>query len=295
MPATTSTPDAKQCSSTDPFTQQPAPIAATLGRKLVVLSGKGGVGKSTVAANLAMSLAHAGHRTGLLDIDVHGPSIPRMVGLSRARPMSGDGWIAPVSRGANLRVMSLGFFMPDPEQAVIWRGPVKMGLIRQFLTDVRWGELDYLVVDCPPGTGDEPLSVMQLLGPDAEAVIVTTPQGIALDDVRRSVGFCRELGNPILGMVENMGGYVCPRCGELTPLFPAGGGELLARHEGISFLGRIPLHPDLTTAADAGSCLPEKQPEHAVAACFASVVTAILAAPPPNSATVQQTQTPPAP
>ena len=261
-------------------TETPVRMAGRVGARLVVLSGKGGVGKSTVAVNLAVGLARTGRKVGLLDVDVHGPSVPRMLGLGRARPVAGEGWMAPVSAGPNLRVMSLGFFLPDPEVPVIWRGPVKMGMVRQFLVDVRWGDLDVLVVDCPPGTGDEPLSVLQLLGEDAHAVIVTTPQGVAVDDVRRSVGFCRQLGNPILGIVENMGGYVCPKCGELTPLFPAGGGEQLARETGVPFLGSIPLHPDLTSAGDAGHSLLEadlpggQEPVHPVIRAFQPVVRA---------------------
>lgn len=250
----------------------PVKTLGRIGSKLVVLSGKGGVGKSTVAVNLAVGLARAGRKVGLLDVDVHGPSVPRLLGLTGTRPMIGEDAMYPVGWRNNLRVMSLGFFLPDPEQAVIWRGPVKMGLIRQFLTEVRWGDLDHLVVDCPPGTGDEPLSVLQLLGTDAQAVIVTTPQGVAVDDVRRSVGFCRELGNPILGIVENMGGYVCPKCGELTPLFPAGGGEALAAEQGVTFLGRIPLHPDLTSAGDAGRSLYEADAAHPIVRALAPIV-----------------------
>ncbi|MEG6506312.1 iron-sulfur cluster carrier protein MrpORP [Nitratidesulfovibrio sp. 1201_IL3209] len=268
-------------------TETPVRMAGRVGAKLVVLSGKGGVGKSTVAVNLAVGLARTGRTVGLLDVDVHGPSVPRMLGLGRARPVAGEGWMAPVSAGPNLRVMSLGFFLPDPEVPVVWRGPVKMGLVRQFLVDVRWGDLDVLVVDCPPGTGDEPLSVLQLLGPEAHAVIVTTPQGVAVDDVRRSVGFCRQIGNPILGIVENMGGYVCPRCGEPTPLFPAGGGEQLAHEAGVPFLGSIPLHPDLTSAGDAGRSLLDadpvagQEPEHPVVRAFLPVVRAAGAVCPP--------------
>lgn len=276
-------------------TETPVRMAGRVGAKLVVLSGKGGVGKSTVAVNLAVGLARTGRKVGLLDVDVHGPSVPRMLGLGRARPVAGEGWMAPVSAGPNLRVMSLGFFLPDPEVPVIWRGPVKMGMVRQFLVDVRWGDLDVLVVDCPPGTGDEPLSVLQLLGEDAHAVIVTTPQGVAVDDVRRSVGFCRQIGNPILGIVENMGGYVCPKCGELTPLFPAGGGEQLARETGVPFLGSIPLHPDLTSAGDAGRSLLDtdpvagQEPEHPVIRAFGPVVRAAVGVCPPVRATAAET------
>ncbi len=271
--------------------ETPVRLAGRVGAKLVVLSGKGGVGKSTVAVNLAVGLARTGRKVGLLDVDVHGPSVPRMLGLGRARPVAGEGWMAPVSAGPNLRVMSLGFFLPDPEVPVIWRGPVKMGMVRQFLVDVRWGDLDVLVVDCPPGTGDEPLSVLQLLGPDAHAVVVTTPQGVAVDDVRRSVGFCRQVGNPILGIVENMGGYVCPKCGELTPLFPAGGGEQLARESRVPFLGSIPLHPDLTSAGDAGRSLLDtelaagQEPAHPVIRAFEPLVRAAGAVCPPAPGT----------
>lgn len=229
----------------------------TLGRiknKIVVLSGKGGVGKSTVATNIAVALALKGYKTGLLDVDVHGPSVPRLLGLQNVQPHVGDSVMEPVPwpYSGNLRVMSLGFLLPSPEQAVIWRGPVKIGLINQFVGDVAWGDLDYLITDCPPGTGDEPLSALQTLGTDAKAVIVTTPQGVAIDDVRRSVSFCREVGNPVLGIVENMSGYVCPHCGKEENVFNTGGGETLAKEMSVSFLGRIPLDPELVRSGDEG-------------------------------------------
>jgi len=230
-------------------------LKKNLGRirhKLVVLSGKGGVGKSTVAANIAVALSLAGKQVGLLDVDVHGPSIPRLLSLSGTRPHVEREFIEPVPYSTNLWVMSLGFLLESRDDAVIWRGPMKLGLIRQFLRDVTWGELDYLVVDCPPGTGDEPLAALQTIGPEAWAVIVTTPQGLAVDDVRRSVTFCRQVGNPVLGIVENMSGFACPNCKTTHNIFGAGGGELLARETGVPFLGRIPIDPEVARSADLG-------------------------------------------
>jgi len=226
---------------------------ARIKRKLVVLSGKGGVGKSTVAANLATSLAQRGFRTGLLDVDIHGPSVPRLLGLGGKRIMtSADGAMVPVALGEHLEVMSMGFLLGDDDEAVIWRGPLKMGVIRQFLSDVAWGELDYLVVDAPPGTGDEPLSVAQLIGKVDGAVIVTTPQDLALADVRRCITFCRRVGMPIAGIVENMSVFACPHCGKETAIFKEGGGEELAREASVRFLGKIPIDPAVTESSDDG-------------------------------------------
>lgn len=245
--------------------------------KIVVLSGKGGVGKSTVAVNLAVGLALAGKRVGLLDVDVHGPSAPRLLSLTGQDPHIEPDGMEPVPWSRNLSVMSLGFLLKDPNQAVIWRGPVKGGLIRQFLEDVAWGELDYLVVDCPPGTGDEPLSVLQFLGPAARAVIVTTPQAVAVDDVRRSVSFVRLCGNPILGIVENMSGFVCRHCGQVEDIFAAGGGENLAKEMSAPFLGRIPLDPELVRSADEGYPLLDVDRESPAARAFAAVLEPVLA------------------
>ncbi len=250
---------------------------AKIRHKIVVLSGKGGVGKSTVAVNLAVGLALAGKRVGLLDVDVHGPSVPRLLSLTGQDPhMERDG-MEPVSWGKNLGVMSLGFLLKDPDQAVIWRGPVKGGLIRQFLADVYWGELDYLVVDCPPGTGDEPMSVLQFLGPTASTVIVTTPQAVAVDDVRRSVSFVRLMGNPLLGLIENMSGFVCRHCGQVEDIFAAGGGEKLATEMGADFLGRIPLDPELVRSADEGYPLLKVDKEGHAARALLGVVDRLLA------------------
>lgn len=219
--------------------------------KVVVLSGKGGVGKSTVSVNLAMALKMAGKKVGLLDVDIHGPSIPTMLGLD-GQMVGGDGQeLYPVDADG-LKVISLGFFLKNPDEAVIWRGPMKMGAIKQFLKDVAWGDLDYLVIDSPPGTGDEPLSVCQLIENLSGAVIVTTPQRVAAVDVRKSITFCRHLELPVLGVVENMSGFVCPKCGELTPILRSGGGLRIASDMGVPFLGSIPMDPQIAQTCDEG-------------------------------------------
>lgn len=253
-------------------------------QKIVVLSGKGGVGKSTVAANLAAGLALEGKKVGLLDVDVHGPSIPRLLKLAGIQPgLEGDMMI-PVEWNWNLKVMSLGFLIPDSDEAVIWRGPVKGGVIKQFLENVAWGDLDYLVVDCPPGTGDEPLSVMQLLGETAQGLIVTSPQAVAVDDVRRSVTFCRRMGNPVLGIVENLSGFVCPDCGSVHNIFSTGGGEALAKDMGVPFLGRIPLDPSVASAGDAGEAYLAVKGQSPSALAFKDIVARVMEAVPPAAA-----------
>ena len=227
-------------------------VLSLIKHKIVVLSGKGGVGKSSISANLAVWLAELGKKVGLLDVDVHGPSIPRLLNLLGVRPESGEKCLHPITWGENLKIMSIGFLLPRGDEAVIWRGPAKMGLIRQFLEDVVWGELDYLVVDCPPGTGDEAISVMQLLGKEAHALIITTPQQLSVDDVRRSIRFCEKTQNPVLGIIENMSGFVCPYCKKEVEIFPTGGGEELAKERNVRFLGRIPLDPTISKTSDRG-------------------------------------------
>ncbi len=244
--------------------------------KVLVLSGKGGVGKSTVAANLAMALAKSGKKVGLLDVDIHGPSIPKMMGLESAQPAAGGGAIHPVLAGPNLSVMSMGFLLQNATDAVVWRGPIKAGLIRQFLSDVAWGDLDVLVVDCPPGTGDEPLSVAQMLGAGTAAVVVTTPQAMAIADVRRSVTFCQKLQLQVLGIVENMSGFVCPHCSKSTDLFGAGGGEALAREMKVKFLGGIPLDAQIVESGDTGKPFASRLTESSSARAFDHVVHEIL-------------------
>lgn len=246
-----------------------------VGRKLVVLSGKGGVGKSTVAANLAAALASAGHSVGLLDVDIHGPSIPKLVGLAGRGLETEPGSVIPVRIGQRLAVMSIGFLLESGTDAVVWRGPLKFSAIRQFLGEVAWGPLDYLVVDCPPGTGDEPLSIAQLIGRPASAVIVTTPQALAIDDVRRCVSFCRKVDLPVAGIIENMSGYVCPSCGAHSSLFGMGGGEALANETGVPFLGRIPIEPEIMTCGDNGTPFVTARAGTSTAKEFLGIVRAI--------------------
>jgi ATP-binding protein involved in chromosome partitioning len=222
--------------------------------KYVVMSGKGGVGKSTVATDIALLLAQKGFKVGLLDVDLHGPSIAGLLGLT-GQPLTaiGDKMI-PYHYNENLFVMTIQGLMPNKDDALIWRGPVKIGVIRQFLSDTQWPALDYLIIDCPPGTGDEPLTVIQTIK-DIEAIIVTTPQKIALDDVRKSVSFCQIASVKIAGIVENMSGLVCPHCHQVINLFKTGGGENLAKEKNLPFLGKLPLDPAVVDSDDAGSPL----------------------------------------
>jgi Mrp family chromosome partitioning ATPase len=244
--------------------------------KIVVLSGKGGVGKSTVAVNLAMALKMSGKRVGLLDVDIHGPSIPTMLGLEGAAPQGTQEEILPVDLDG-LKVMSLGFFLRNPDEAVIWRGPMKMGAIKQFLKDVAWGDLDYLIVDSPPGTGDEPLSVVQLLGNISGAVIVTTPQRVATVDVRKSVSFCRQLKVKVLGVVENMSGFACPGCGRITPILRSGGGRQIATDMQVPFLGSIPMDPGIADAGDAGRAFIDINAASPTAAIMREIIQPLMA------------------
>lgn len=217
------------------------------------MSGKGGVGKSSVAAYLALSLAEKDFKVGLMDVDLHGPSIPRLLGLKEdIRQSTKAGKLMPVHFMTNLEVISIESLLGENKDvATIWRGPLKIGVIRQFISGIDWPDLDYLVIDSPPGTGDEPLTIARTI-PDAQAVIVTTPQEISLADVRKSINFCRQVGMPILGIVENMSGFHCPHCGEKIDLFGSQGGELLARNEKLTFLGKLPLVPEVVRRGDEG-------------------------------------------
>jgi ATP-binding protein involved in chromosome partitioning len=221
--------------------------------KILVLSGKGGVGKSSVAASLAVALARRGKKVGILDIDIHGPSIPRLLGVEGAHATGTEHSIDPVVTSAGISVMSMGFLLKDRDDAVIWRGPLKYAMIKQFLKDVEWGRLDYLIIDSPPGTGDEPLSIAQLIDDADGAVIITTPQALSLSDVRKSIGFVRRLNVPALGVIENMSGYECPGCGTRMDLFGTGGGAAMARDLGVPFLGSVPIDPLFVPACDAGA------------------------------------------
>ncbi len=222
--------------------------------KIVVMSGKGGVGKSTVATNLAVFLSNQGYKVGLLDVDVHGPSIAGLLGLTNLKLNTTHDKIHPHPYTDNLKVVSIQGLLNTPDEPLIWRGPMKIGMIRQFLSDVVWGPLDYLIIDSPPGTGDEPLTIAQTVT-DCQAVIVTTPQEIALADVRKSIQFCQKVHMPILGLVENMSGFVCPSCNSMHPIFKSGGGETTAVTLGITFLGRLPIDPSIVTAGDKGQAM----------------------------------------
>lgn len=236
---------------------QKTPMDERMGKiknKIIVLSGKGGVGKSTVAANMAIALSRMGKKVGILDVDIHGPSIPMMFGVCGTN-LHGEGQdIMPVLVG-DVKVMSIGFILQNQNDPVIWRGPMKMKMIQQFLQDVRWGDLDYLIIDCPPGTGDEPLSVCQLIKNPTGAVIVTTPQDVAINDVRKSISFCRSLDLRVLGVIENMSGFKCPKCGEISNIFSQGGAEKMAKELNVSFLGKIPLEAQIGISGDSGKSL----------------------------------------
>lgn len=246
-------------------------------RKLMVISGKGGVGKTTVAVNLAAALAEDGFTVGLLDADIHGPNTALMLGREGGQIEPGrPGEIKPVEVSPRLKVLSMAFLLGDPGQAVIWRGPLKMGVIKQFLSDFQWGDLDFLVVDLPPGTGDEPLSVAQLI-PDLEgAIIVTTPQKVALLDGRKCVDFTRQIKVPVVGLVENMSGFSCPHCGKAIEIFKSGGGEAAARELGIPFLGRIPLDPRMVTSGDEGKPFVNRHPDAEAARALRTIIRKIV-------------------
>jgi len=244
--------------------------------KIVVLSGKGGVGKSTIATNIAVALSLKGQKVGLMDVDIHGPSIPKMLGLEGESLKSSETGLAPIVYTDNLRVISVGFILKTQNDAVIWRAPLKHKLIREFLTDVKWGEMDYLVIDSPPGTGDEPLSVIQLMEDADGAVIVTTPQDVALIDVRKAITFCRQVNLPIIGVVENMSGFVCPHCNKTLDIFKSGGGEQMASEMGVPFLGRIPLEPKIVETGDNGHPYLEAYRDSETARAFDVVIQPLL-------------------
>lgn len=256
------------------------PILPGAKHVILVLSGKGGVGKSTIATMLALTLRLAGKKVGILDVDLCGPSIPRMLNLEgHDVHQCPQGWV-PVyaDKEQNLAVMSIGFLLASRENAVIWRGPKKNAMIKQFLSDVYWGEVDYLIIDTPPGTSDEHLAVMEGLRsyqPDG-AVLVTSPQAVAVNDVRREITFCRKTGINILGIIENLSGFICPNCKECSNLFSKGGGEALAKQADVPFLGCIPIDVQLAQCLEEGHSFVEKFPSSGAAEAFQQIGKTLL-------------------
>lgn len=258
-----------------PPRQCPIANASKKRREIVVMSGKGGVGKSFVAVNLAVALSLAGKRVGLLDVDIHGPSAPTLLKLKDARPQVEGEKLLPLEIGS-LKVLSIGFLLSHPDDPIIWRGPMKTGMVQKFLTETEWGELDFLIIDAPPGTGDEPLSVCQTLKHIEGAIIVTTPQEVALADARKSINFCKKIGVPVLGALENMSGFVCPSCGTESAIFATGGGESMAKAFKIPFLGRIPLDPNVRSACDDGTPFVYRFQGSTTARAFEAAIAQVL-------------------
>ena len=242
---------------------------------IIVMSGKGGVGKSTVSSNLATELSMRGYQVGLMDVDITGPNIPKMFGVEDEKLHVLDERLIPVTVPPSMKLISMAFLLPDKDSPVMWRGPVKMGAIKQFIEDVNWGDLDYLVVDMPPGTGDVPLTVFQNLPVDG-IIIVTTPQDVALLDSRKSLRFGAETNVPIIGIVENMSGFVCPHCGEVTDIFKSGGGEKAAKELNVQFLGKVPIEPGVVESGDSGMPVVLKYPDSASAKAFKTIVDKVV-------------------
>ncbi len=238
--------------------------------KFIVMSGKGGVGKSSTSVNLAVALAEEGFQVGLMDVDLHGPDIPRMLGMKGMLGVTEQQKLSPMKYSDNLKVVSIESLMSGKDDAIIWRGPVKYSAIKQFIGDVDWGELDYLIIDSPPGTGDEPLTIAQTIS-DARAIIVTTPQEVSLADVRKSISFCKTVNMSIFGLIENMSGYSCPHCGEQIDLFGSGGGEKTAAAAGILFLGKIPFDQKVVVCGDTGCAYHQTYKDSPVSKAFSQI------------------------
>ncbi len=238
--------------------------------KFIVMSGKGGVGKTTTAVNLSIALSNLGFKVGIMDVDLHGPDVPRMLGLKGLLDLNVKKKLRPMDYSPNLSAVSIESLTSDKDNAIIWRGPIKYSAIQQFIADVEWGDLDFLVIDCPPGTGDEPLTIAQTIS-DAKAIIVTTPQEVSLADVRKSISFCKTVEMEIFGIIENMSGLSCPHCGEAIELFGAGGGERTANTLGLNFLGRIPIDPKLVKCGDDGISYQTQHGDSPVSLAFVDI------------------------
>lgn len=254
--------------------QQDVNIVKRMGKvkhKIAVMSGKGGVGKSTVAVNLAAAFAKKGYKTGILDADVHGPNVPMMFGVEGKKIEYNEEGIAPIETNEGIKIMSVGFFLSSQDAPVIWRGPKKTGAIKQLLSEVNWDDLDVLIIDNPPGTGDEPLTVLQSIPLDG-VVLVTTPQAVVQEDVIRSVNLVKNLNINILGVIENMSGFICPHCEEEVSIFGSGNGEKMAEEMGINFLGKLPLNVETPTASDIGTPIVIKEPESEISIKIIKIV-----------------------
>jgi len=257
----------------NPQAEQDAAVEKTLKNikhKLIVMSGKGGVGKTSTSINLAIALANKGYQVGIMDVDLHGPDVPRMLGLEGMLDLSSGKKLEPMRRMENLKVISIESLTASKDDAIIWRGPIKYSAIKQFIGDVEWGNLDFLIIDSPPGTGDEPLTIAQTIK-DAKAIIVTTPQEVSLADVRKSISFCNTVKMEIFGMIENMSGFVCPHCGEKVDIFGSGGGERTAAAASIPFLGRIPMDPKVVACSDDGCSIQEKYADSEAAKAISGI------------------------
>jgi Mrp family chromosome partitioning ATPase len=266
----------------DPMEARLTSNLSRIKHKIGILSGKGGVGKTTVATNIAVELAKRGFKVGLLDADLHGPNVAKMLGAEGQRLFADpeSQTIKPFIplEMPNLRVVSMAFLLENPDQPVVWRGPLKHQAIKQFLAEIDWGELDFLVVDLPPGTGDEALSVGQLIKPMDGFIVVTTPQEVSLLDTRKSISFAKLMNVPVIGIVENMSGFICPHCGKEIELFKRGGGEKAAEELGIPFLGRVPIEVTVVEAGDKGVPVVVSHPESRCAKAFSEIVNKVLEA-----------------
>jgi Mrp family chromosome partitioning ATPase len=252
---------------------QDAAVKASLQKiknKFMVMSGKGGVGKTSTSVNLAMALSKKGFKVGIMDVDMHGPDVPRMLGLEGMLDLTQNQKLNPMRYSDNLKAVSIESLTQSKDDAIIWRGPIKFSAIRQFISDVEWGTLDFLIIDSPPGTGDEPLTIAQVIS-DAKAIIVTTPQEVSLADVRKSINFCKTVKMELFGLIENMSGFACPHCGETVDLFGHGGGERTAKDMGIPFLGRIPFDPNVVVCGDSGVSFQEKYADSPVTRAFEDI------------------------